>query len=151
MCCFLTLYNLPPFLFSLFTGAGLVVLYGVAVSLKHVDPIPNWPFVGEIIYKQPESLFFNFFLIWTVICALLTVYIYFLYMRQISCGSQLNKMAFYTGVFFSCKFYSGCFFSIKVLLRFVLLVLLCWLHYFYDVHVAFGYYEQQVRSSEQQL
>jgi len=98
MCCFLTLYNLPPFLFSLFTGAGLIVLYGVALSLKHVDPIPSWPFVGEIIYKQPESLLFNFFVIWTVICALMTVYFYFLYMRQISCGSQLNKMAFYTGI-----------------------------------------------------
>jgi len=104
MCCFLTLYNLPPFLFSLFTGAGLVVLYGIALSLKHVDPIPNWPFIGEIIHKQPESLFFNFFLIWTVICALLTVYFYFLYMRQISCGSQLNKMAFYTGVFSVASF-----------------------------------------------
>jgi len=98
MCCFLTAYNLPPFLFSLFTGAGLIVLYGVAISLKHVDPIPSWPFVGEIIKKQPESLFFNFFVIWTVVCALITVYFYFLYMRQISCGSQLNKMAFYTGI-----------------------------------------------------
>jgi len=98
MCLYWSIYSLAPVVITLLVGVGLFVLYGWSLSNNHIDKLPSWPFISDLEISEPERSVFSFISIWGIILLLFSIFLYYLYVRQISGRIKTNKIGLIFGI-----------------------------------------------------